>query len=92
MARLSPIDLMFLSGTEQAVVNYLNRHPHSTLVDLVESTRVPADELETVIQQMLSAAQLVEQYEDGKRTFSVQYRCDRSRTRSRSASLLDLFE
>lgn len=92
MAQLSPLDLLYLSDMEQAIVNHLNRHPRSTITELVTATCVPLAELEIVIQQMVAAAQLIERIEGGKRVYLVQYQRDAGRTRSRSSSMLDLLE
>lgn len=92
MPHLSPLDLLYLSDTEQTIVRYLNRNPSSTIGDLARATCVPLEELETVIRQMISAARLTERLEEGKRVLHVQYRRDSGRTRSRSSSMLDLLE
>ncbi len=91
MPQMSPLDLLSLSDAEQAIVHHLNRNPNSTITDLITATRLPLEKLEPVINQMINAAWLVEQREEGNRVFHVQYRQDVGRSRSKSSSMLDMF-
>lgn len=91
MPQLSPLDLLSLSDTEQDIIHHLNRHPKATIGDLAIATHLSINNLELVINKMINSAWLVEHFEAGNRWFTVQYRQDVGRSRSKSSSMLDLF-
>ena len=93
MASLSALDLLSMPDNEQLILRCLNKQPQLTVLEIAAVTRLPIEELEIALEQMVGRAQLVEQLRDGKRTFSVRFSRQPARqVRNLPADLLAILE
>jgi hypothetical protein len=92
MSILSPLDLLALPDNEQKILRCLNRRPRLTIAEIADATQIAVDELKEILDQMVSASQLVEQFEEGQRIFSVQFNHEQKHVRNLPPDLLNIFE
>lgn len=92
MSLLSPLDLLALPDNEQKILRCLYKRPRLTIAEIADATQIPVDELKDILDQMVSASQLVEQLEDGQRIFSVQFSREQKHIRNLPPDLLNIFE
>lgn len=90
---ISALDLLSMSDNEQTILRCLSKRPRLTVVEVATITKLPADEVEKTLEQMVKASQLVEQLTNGKRTFAVRFKHEASRqVRNLPANLLAILD
>jgi hypothetical protein len=89
---LSPLDMLDMSDAEQYILRCLNRQPGLTAAEIAKSTRLPIEEIEPALRDMVGRAQLVEQLQDGKRVFSVRFGRLQGRMLHLPSHLLDILK
>lgn len=92
MSHFSPLDMLFMPPDEQAVLRCLNRQPRLSFSKIADSTRIPPQRLEELLENMISDGHLVEQYKDGQRTFSVRFARAQESVRNMPRGMMELFE
>jgi hypothetical protein len=84
--------LLALPDNEQKILRCLYKHPKSTIAEIAAATQISVDELKDILDQMVSASQLVEQSENGQRIFSVQFSREQKLIRNLPPDLFNVFE
>jgi hypothetical protein len=88
MAMLSPLDLLTVTNTEQDIIRCLIRKPCLTLQEIAGLTRIPVDELESVVYKLVRESRL---NVDSDRKYQVQMQSKPKHERSSSGLLDTLF-
>ena len=87
MSFLSPLDLLAVPSNEQDVIRCLSRRPDLTKKEIASFTKIPLDELDSLLEGMLRSARLTQ---DDKNRFQVSYSKNRtSPQRGAKTGLLD---
>ncbi|MEW5985415.1 MAG: Crp/Fnr family transcriptional regulator [Chloroflexota bacterium] len=89
---LSPLDMLDLPDAEQYVLRCLNRRPGLTVAEIATATKMPVEEVEPALRQMVERSQVVEQLTDGRRTFSVRFSRLRGGLRHVPANVLAILD
>ncbi|MBA3532699.1 MAG: Crp/Fnr family transcriptional regulator [Ardenticatenales bacterium] len=92
MSRLSPLDMLALSDNEQEILRCLSRQPRMTIREIALTTKIASTELESLLNQMVHASQLVEQIHEGERTFAVRFTSTKRQVRNLPASIRDILD
>lgn len=91
MALFSPLDLLSVSNTEQDIIRCLVRRPRLPAVEIARLTKIPIEELESLLKKMVSDARLTEQDNGGHAVFDVSIGSKRSPERPTNSLLDSLF-
>ncbi|MFO7539548.1 MAG: hypothetical protein R6X32_16030 [Chloroflexota bacterium] len=86
MTLLSPLDLLTVSSQEQDIIRCLVRRPCLTLQEIAGFTRIPMNDLETVVNKMVRECRL---NKDGDSKFQVLLHNDKPKRERAGSSLLD---
>ena len=89
---LSPLDMLDMPDAEQYILRCLNRRPGLTAAEIALATKLPINEVESTLTRMVNRAQLVEQLQDEKRTFSVRFSRLQGRLRGMPSSIMSILE
>lgn len=91
MALFSPLDLLSVSNTEQDIIRCLVRRPRLPAAEIARLTKIPLEELESLLKKMVSDARLTEQESGGHAIFDVSLNARRSLERPANSLLDSLF-
>lgn len=89
MALLSPLDLLSAASNEQDVIRCLIRQPFLTALEISRRLRMPIEETENLLRQMVQNAQLKSQENNGQTQFSVPLGREKNNTGREKNSLLN---
>lgn len=87
--QLSPLDLLTFYDSEQDVIRCLIRRPKLTAVEISKFTKIPLNELESVLNKLVKGARLSTDTADGNQIFSVAYAKGTNHKKAGGPSLLD---
>jgi hypothetical protein len=88
MSFLVPLDLLSVSTVEQDIIRCLIRKPYLTALEIANLTKIPLDELEALLRQMVGDSHLAQQDKDGRHTFMVAFGRENGAKRERAGNNL----
>lgn len=88
MSFISPLDLLTVSNNEQDVIRCLVRRPRLTAGEIAHFTKIPLDELESLLGRMVRDSRLMR---DDESKFQVSLGREKKRERSNTGLLETLF-
>ena len=66
-----PLDLVELRGKKRRIVAWLPRHPKSSFADLQAALAIPAEDLETLLAELLAEKKIESDEQGGETTYSA---------------------
>jgi hypothetical protein len=85
-----PLDMLSVPSSQQSVIRCLSRQPHLTVAEIASVTKIPLEELEGLLNEMVQESRLIQRFTNGNRTFLVAFRNERKSKREQAGpSLLD---
>lgn len=69
----SPLDLLTNSADEQTIIRCLIRTPRISREELATQTKIPLNQLETLLDKLLVNTKVVQHGQNGHATFSAQF-------------------
>lgn len=74
-----PLDVVSLHGQERKLIAWLTRHPQSTIIDIQNALKLPQENLETLLGELLEKRRIQSEERDGETYYYAPLRGKASR-------------
>lgn len=89
MAFLSPLDLLQVPDQEQDIIRCLVRRPQLSAQEIASHTKIPLNEIKTLLLKMVKNAQIDKSEKENKEVFIAKIGGKEKKPASKGDSLLD---